>query len=214
LRIESLLGVILEQLKAIVDYRGGSLFKCTGDDRVLVEYRGPNPREEVVGLRVPLTRIEPIWKVALQGHPLMIPDVRVEDLLAHIFCEAVGPLMDGSWSYIRSWMGIPLVQKGTTIGLLSLSIDQPNFYTHEHANLALTVASQAAVVMENAKLYARAQEMAALEERARLARELHDSVMQALFSMTMHARAAQLALEREGVIPPDEWPATCASCVS
>jgi PAS domain S-box-containing protein len=41
-----------------------------------------------------------------------------------------------------------------------------------------------------------AREAAAVEERARLARELHDSVTQALFSMTMHAEAAHMALER------------------
>jgi signal transduction histidine kinase len=105
--------------------------------------------------------------------------------------------MDGIWGYIRSWMGIPLMQKGKTIGLLSLSTDQPSFYTPEHAHLALAFANQAAVAMENAKLYAQAQEAAALEERARLARELHDSVTQALFSMTMHAEAARMALERE-----------------
>src|SRR3954468_3962604 len=44
---------------------------------------------------------------------------------------------------------------------------------------------------------------AALEERNRLARELHDSVSQALFSMTMHARAAQKALDRAGDPTPD-----------
>ena len=41
--------------------------------------------------------------------------------------------------------------------------------------------------------------MAALEERQRLARELHDSVTQALFSTTLHARAAQLAFEQTGL---------------
>lgn len=42
---------------------------------------------------------------------------------------------------------------------------------------------------------------AAAEERGRLARDLHDSVSQALFSMTLQARAAQVGLEREGVDP-------------
>jgi Na+/proline symporter len=46
-----------------------------------------------------------------------------------------------------------------------------------------------------------ASEVAALEERHRLARELHDSVSQALFSMTLHTRAVELAAQREGVAP-------------
>jgi signal transduction histidine kinase len=46
-------------------------------------------------------------------------------------------------------------------------------------------------------LRARAADLAASEERARLARELHDSVTQALFSMTLQTRAAELLLERD-----------------
>ncbi|SFR00032.1 Histidine kinase-, DNA gyrase B-, and HSP90-like ATPase [Lentzea waywayandensis] len=44
-----------------------------------------------------------------------------------------------------------------------------------------------------------AAQVAMLEERTRLARDLHDSVSQGLFSMTLHARAVELALKREGV---------------
>jgi len=48
---------------------------------------------------------------------------------------------------------------------------------------------------------AREREMATAQERARLARELHDSVTQSLFSMTLHARAAQVALQRDSIDP-------------
>lgn len=198
LRIEPLLGLILDQLKIVVDYQGGSLLKLSGEELVIVEYRGASPPEQVVGLRFPLTRIEPMWEQAEQGRPIMICDVQGDDRVARSFRDAVGPLMDGIWSYIRSWMGVPLVNKGRTIGLLSLSSEEPNFYTEEQAHMALALAGQAAVAMENASLYAQAQEAAALGERARLARELHDSVTQALFSMTMHTEAAQVALQRAG----------------
>jgi signal transduction histidine kinase len=56
------------------------------------------------------------------------------------------------------------------------------------------LADQAAVVVTNARL-------AASVERTLLARELHDSVSQALFSMTMHARAAQLSMAKTGLDP-------------
>jgi PAS domain S-box-containing protein len=197
LRIQPLLSVILDQLKGVVDYEGGSLLKRSGDELVIVEYQGPNSRDEVVGLRFPLARIGPIWELAQQGQPIMICDVRGDTVLARTFYEAAGPLMDGIWKYVRSWMGVPLVQKGKTIGILSLSIDEPNFYSDQQAHLALAFASQAAAAMENARLYAQAQDAAVLEERARLARELHDSVTQSLFSMTMHAEAAKVSLERE-----------------
>jgi signal transduction histidine kinase len=57
------------------------------------------------------------------------------------------------------------------------------------------------VAVENARLYAQGRQWAAAEERARLARELHDSVTQALFSMTLHARTTHMYLEREGIDP-------------
>jgi PAS domain S-box-containing protein len=197
LRFEPLIGLILDQLKEVVDYRGGGLLKLVGDDLVIVEYRGPNPRDEVVGLRFRLADIGPIWESANMGQPRIIRDVRGNDPAARAFRKAAGPLLDGAWSYMRSWMGIPMVQKGKLMGILSLSTDQPSYYTLEHVRLVQALASQAAVAMENAKLYAQAQEAAALEERARLARELHDSITQSLFSMTMHAEAAQIARDRE-----------------
>jgi PAS domain S-box-containing protein len=197
LRFEPLIGLILDQLKEVVEYRGGGLLKLVGDELVIVEYHGPNPREEVVGLRFSQKDLGAIWDLASEGRPVIVRDVRGHEPAARIFRRAAGPLLDSTWKYMRSWMGIPLVQKGKIMGLLSLSTDQPNFYTLEHASLAQALANQAAVAMENAKLYAQAQEAAALEERARLARELHDSITQSLFSMTMHAEAAQIALERE-----------------
>jgi signal transduction histidine kinase len=69
-------------------------------------------------------------------------------------------------------------------GLAGPSEAELAFYT--------ALADQAAVVVTNARL-------AASVERSRLARELHDSVSQALFSMTMHARAAQLSLAKAGL---------------
>ena len=61
----------------------------------------------------------------------------------------------------------------------------------------MAIATQAAVALENAKLYERAQEVATLEERQRLARELHDSVSQALYSIGLAANAARLLIDRD-----------------
>jgi PAS domain S-box-containing protein len=60
------------------------------------------------------------------------------------------------------------------------------------------LADYGALAVEQDRLRRAGEHAAAVEERNRLARELHDSVSQALFSMTMHARAAQKALDRAG----------------
>ncbi len=59
------------------------------------------------------------------------------------------------------------------------------------------MARQAAIAIENARLYQQAQSLAILEERQRLARELHDSVSQALYGIGLGAKTARALLERD-----------------
>src|SRR6185503_14530548 len=81
--------------------------------------------------------------------------------------------------------------KGAVTGVLMLLHHNPEFYNQHHADLAVAFAQQAAVAIENAHLYEEARDKAALEERNRLARELHDSVTQALYGVTLNAEAAK-----------------------
>jgi DNA-binding NarL/FixJ family response regulator/anti-sigma regulatory factor (Ser/Thr protein kinase) len=62
----------------------------------------------------------------------------------------------------------------------------------------VTMADQAAIAIDNARLFAESKGKAALEERHRIARDLHDSVCQELYSMTLYIRAAEMALGRSG----------------
>jgi two-component system nitrate/nitrite sensor histidine kinase NarX len=61
----------------------------------------------------------------------------------------------------------------------------------------MTLANQAAIAMENIKLYEHAQDLAALQERQRLARELHDAVTQTLFSTSVIADVLPRIWERD-----------------
>jgi signal transduction histidine kinase len=98
---------------------------------------------------------------------------------------------------VRSWLAVPMRVKDRDIGSLFLEHSEPHSYTAHHAALALAIAQQAAIAMENARLYEQAQQLAVLEERQRLARELHDSVSQALYGIALGVRTAQLQRERE-----------------
>ncbi|GIH69983.1 sensor histidine kinase [Sphaerimonospora thailandensis] len=96
-------------------------------------------------------------------------------------------------------VAVPLGTMGQMFGGLHvyyLPDDEP---ADEELKFLVAFADQIAVAIENATLLAEVRQNAALVERQRLARELHDSVSQALFSMTLHARAAELAMDKQGL---------------
>jgi PAS domain S-box-containing protein len=195
LELQPLLRLILDQLKSVLDYTGASIFIREGDKVVNVEYRGPIPAEEA--MKVNISKRSGVEEVLRRRQPVIIDDVHADTPIAQGFIASGGDYMNTTFSYIHSWMGVPLMSKEWVIGVLCLDYDQPNYYTPQHARLALAIANQAAIAIENARLYEQAQQLAVLEERQRLGRELHDSVSQALYGIALGARTARTLLERD-----------------
>jgi PAS domain S-box-containing protein len=197
LQLKPLLGLILDQLKTVVDYTGSGITTLEGQDLVLIATRGPNPEEHLLQRRFSLKHMKPIWEVISRGEAVIIENVRSDTLLAKAYQEVVGELMETTLGYIRGWMAIPLMLKKQVIGMLSLAHSQPNYYTPRYAELALAFANQAAIAIENAQLYEQAQALAALEERRHLARELHDSISQALYGISLGVHTVRMQLDRD-----------------
>ena len=65
---------------------------------------------------------------------------------------------------------MPLISGDKLIGVLRVDHEEPDHFTEEHARLAKAFADQAAVAIQNARLYEQTQRVAALEERQQLAR--------------------------------------------
>jgi signal transduction histidine kinase len=91
-------------------------------------------------------------------------------------------LVDRLGHFARSYLGAPILLEGEVIGFINLESEQPNYFTPTNAANLQVFADYAASAIGNARLYAQAQEIAALHERQRLARDLHDAVSQMLFS--------------------------------
>jgi signal transduction histidine kinase/ligand-binding sensor domain-containing protein len=91
---------------------------------------------------------------------------------------------------MRIGLSLALVSKGELIGSLSFLVDAPREFTLEELSLAEAVGQQVSMAMVNARLYEQAEQTAIAAERSRLARELHDSVTQMLYSVTLYAEAA------------------------
>ncbi len=102
---------------------------------------------------------------------------------------------------------VPLTASGRTFGELHLAVLAGTPITQDDETYLVAIADQAAVAARNAALFAAAASIATLTERQRLSRDLHDSVSQALFSMTLHVAAAERNLASAG-IDPSSVPAT------
>jgi len=200
LDLSDLVKLILDQLKIVFDFTGSSLLTVDGDDVVIIESRGAGGRDDavIVGVRFSIDALRDWWDRLSQGENVVIDDVLGDSVDARVFREALGGLIKTpAFSYIRSWMTVPLLLQDRMIGMLTVSRDEPGYFTSDHARLARAVADQAAIAIENARLYEQAQHFAALEERQRLARELHDSVSQALYGIALGARTARTLLDRD-----------------
>lgn len=94
---------------------------------------------------------------------------------------------------------VPLGARGRCVGCLLLYVTAGRQVDADEQAFLHAIADQSAVAVENSRLFGEAESHATLVERQRLARELHDSVSQALFSMTLHARTAERRLAALGV---------------
>lgn len=93
---------------------------------------------------------------------------------------------------LESILMVPIEVGGRRLGVMVLGTQRfrKRLFTADEGDLALAMANQAGLAIESARLYEQAQQVAALEERQRLARDLHDSATQSLYAVTMLAEAA------------------------
>jgi len=82
---------------------------------------------------------------------------------------------------------VPLMIKDETYGSLMLYYREPCRFSAEEIELANTVGDQTALAIENARLRTQVERTAVAAERSRIARDLHDSVTQTLFSASIIA---------------------------
>lgn len=189
--------LILDQLRAIVDYTHAVLFALQELELIALAVRGPQRLKEAMPFRIRLEGPETL-PALLNGHrPQRIADVWSDDPAAQGLRSLLNDQAAVLLERVQAWMWVPLAVKGRVIGGMGIAHAEPDAFTTHQANLALTMANQAAITMVNAQLYEQAQTAAALEERQRLAQNLHDAVNQSLFSASLIAEVLPRVWERD-----------------
>jgi signal transduction histidine kinase len=158
-----------------------------GDEVVYRTGAGPlweNPEFEFQPSRLKVGQEGLSGWVAGSGRPLIVPDVTQEPRYI---------LMQGSAA--RSELTVPLKIKEQVIGVLDVQSDQLDDFDETDLVVMQLLAGQAAIAIENARLYEQARQLAVVEERNRLARDLHDSVTQSIYSLTLLAEAGQRMIQ-------------------
>ncbi len=151
--------LILTELQQVVPYDSASVQQLNGDQLEIIGGRGFPNMEELLGIRFDLTTGNNPNREVIRTRDIFI----VDDAPAIYSNFSVSPHVQAG---IRSWMGVPLLFGDQLIGMLALDNQEVGFYTQEQAHLALGFAAQAAIAIENARMFT--AERAARQQAERL----------------------------------------------
>jgi signal transduction histidine kinase len=178
---QNVLQMIADGARQLTHSNGTAVYLVEGDMlRLAVLSNDPalaGQPDLYVGYAIPLK--QSLGRVAFEtGKPLLIQDVQSDPRLNPDVRRRIS---------IHSYLGVPLMTADQPIGLLVAVDKMDGPLTAKDERTLTLLASSAVIGLENARLYEEAEKNAALAERGRLARELHDAVTQTLFSASLIA---------------------------
>lgn len=141
LSTDQLIQSLLDQLSPILPFDTATLWLRDKDRLSVVSTRGFSDVEERQGLSISVTDSALFKELAQTGQPIFVKDVREDPRFPPVDAPRL------------SWLGIPLIYKNELMGVLAVEKWQANYYTREQMQAGLTFASQAAVSLDNSRLF-------------------------------------------------------------
>jgi GAF domain-containing protein len=156
LQSSELVSSLLEQLLPVLSFDTATLLLRDKQQLEVAAASGFADSEQRIGLTVAVADSALFQEMIRAGQPISVGDVRGDARFPQIEAPRL------------SWLGIPLISKGEVIGVIALEKWQAKYYTQEQVQVATTFAGQAAVALENARLYEESLNRAAeLDQRSK-----------------------------------------------
>jgi signal transduction histidine kinase len=202
LDLNEVLERVLLQVSSLLGAEGVAILLPEGEELVFAASSGPGA-ERLKGHRMPLMEGvagyvmhtgDGVWKGSNAAEHLVVDIYRAVEEVSRFSTQAL--------------LAVPLKLKGETIGVLEAAHSRADAFSPSDKQTLEAAASWAAIAIGNAQLHRQAQEerelRALMEERSRLVRDLHDAVVQSLYSLTLLAAGWQRQTRAGQLTPKSE----------
>ncbi|MFL5732784.1 MAG: GAF domain-containing protein [Chloroflexia bacterium] len=182
LELKPLLSRILDHMRLVADYSSCAIAIVRGAEAEIWDARAGSPDATLAIRRTfPVEMFGPIWEAVQRGDAVVLDDARAEGVYENSYrsvlawllettVEDINERMETDLRDIRSWVAVPLMLNERAIGTVTLGYGTPGYYKERHVKLTMAIANQAAIALENARLYEQAREAArSTEALARIA---------------------------------------------
>ncbi|MEU9887268.1 GAF domain-containing sensor histidine kinase [Sphaerisporangium sp. NPDC051011] len=182
LSVREVLQVIVRSARTLLKARYAAL-GVPDDDGSFAEFVAEGVSDKQWDAIGPLPRQHGMLAAMLRdAEPVRLPDIREDPRFE--WWPSAHPVL-------KDFIGVPIRDADQVLGIIFLSNKRtPGGFSPADQDLLTLFAAHAAIALTNARLYERGRELTVVEERTRMARELHDAVTQKLFSLRLTAQAA------------------------
>ena len=162
--LPEVLRLILQELQKVVPYDSASVQVLRDGYFEIIDGNGFRDVQKVIGLRFD-TQKWPDQQIVATRQPVILNEAKIE------WWPAISSASGFNYEQgIPSWMALPLLFGDRVIGKIGMDKAEPNFFTQEHADLAMAFATQAAIAIENGHLYQQTEQARQAAETANQAK--------------------------------------------